>query len=135
MLSAPTWKRIRVINHRLLGEKIVEWTLNPATRPRTIQEFQDQLTYALQVIDPTKTTKLNFIDTPMDTILIRLPPKEILQEAKDTYSNTNLPLEEYGFPPYYEIDKIHLDKLKQTGVTAADLFYSSVGDYTTSECA
>jgi hypothetical protein len=131
MLSTM-WKRISVIDHRLLGQKIVEWTLNPATRPRTIEEFQYQLTGALTVVDPTKTTKLNFIDTPMDTILIRLPPKEILQQAKDTYSNAAISMDQYDFPPYYEVD---LAKLKIKGVTAADLFYSSVGDYTTSECA
>jgi hypothetical protein len=131
MLSAM-WKRISVTNYPQLGKKIVEWTLNPETRPRTIDEFEYQLTGALKVVDKTKTTKLNFIDTPLDTILIRLPPREILQRAKDTYSGPKLLIDQYDFPPYYEIDRA---KMKQEGTTPEDLFYASVGDYTTSECA
>ena len=131
MLSSM-WKRISVTDYASLGKKIVEWTLNPETRPRTIDEFEYQLVGALKVVDKTKTTKVNFIDTPLDTILIRLPPREILQEAKDTYSNPKLPIDQYDFPSYYEID---LDKLKGKGTTPAELFYASVGDYTTSECA
>ena len=132
MQSSMTWKRISVTDYRLLGQKIVDWTLYPGNRPRTIAEFEDQLKGALTVVDKTKTTKLNFIDTPMDTILIRLPPREILQQAQATYTNTSLPLDQYGFPSYYEID---MDKQKALGTTPADLFYASVGDYTTSECA
>ena len=132
MLSSSMWKRISVTDYQLLGQKIVEWTLDPGTRPRTIAEFEYQLTGALTVVDKTKTTKLNFIDTPLDTILIRLPPREILQQAKDTYSNTSLLVDQYDFPSYYEIDIV---KQKAMGTKPADLFYASVGDYTTSECA
>jgi hypothetical protein len=131
MLSSM-WKRISVTDYGLLGKKIVDWTLNPGNRPRTIAEFEQQLTGALTVVDKTKTTKVNFIDTPLDTILIRLPPREILQQARDTYSNASLTVDQYDFPPYYEVDKA---KMSEAGTTPADLFYSSVGDYTTSECA
>src|SRR5438045_6634171 len=110
-MQSAMWKRITVTDYELLGRKIVEWTLNPGTRPRTIAEFGEQLKGALTVKDPTRTTKLNFIDTPYDTILIRLPPKDILEQARDTYV-PDLPIDEYGFPPYYKLD---LDKMRQEG--------------------
>src|SRR5438067_1872286 len=127
------WKRITMIDHEIVGKKIVEWTLDPGTRPTTIEAFEKQLAGGLTVKDKTRTTKLNFIDTPYDTILIRLPPREIIQQAKDAYSATPPPsVDDYPFPAYYRVDPA---KVKAAMITAEDLFYSSVGDYTTAECA
>jgi hypothetical protein len=36
------WKRTRMINAAQVGRKIVEWTLDASTRPKTIEEFQLQ---------------------------------------------------------------------------------------------
>lgn len=128
---ASMWKRLEMIDRAAAGRKIVEWTLDPSTRPTTIAAFQKQMEGAMRVKDPSKTTKINFIDTPLDTILIRLPPAIIIQEAKDKYTDPATTVDDFPFPPYYHADTA---KIKADGITAEELFFSSVGDYTTTEC-
>ncbi len=126
-----SWKRTTMIDHPRVGRKIVEWTLDPDTRPHTMDEFCEQLEGALVVKDRTKTSKFKLIETPMDTILIRLPPREIIVQAKAKYSDPTLSLDQYEFPPFYKIDMV---QQRKSGISPEELFYSMVGDYTTAEC-
>jgi hypothetical protein len=126
------WKRVDIIDHALVGRRMVDWTLNRQPRPTTMQEFVTAMTGALTVRDLTKTTTFGgFIDTPLDTLKFRLPPASMIQQAESTYTNPSFDIVNYPLPQYYGVD---LNKLKQAGLTAAELFYSRVGDYTTQEC-
>jgi hypothetical protein len=128
------WKRTSMIDSAAMGRKILEWTLDRATRPTAMDGpggFKDQLKDILEIKDPSTVTKFQIIDTPTDTVVIKLPPADIIVQARDQYSDPDFPVENYPFPPYYPIDMV---KLKQMGITAETLFLSAVGDYTTTEC-
>src|SRR6266404_4874140 len=78
--------RINIINSGLIGRKIIDWTLDPATRPKTFVEFKQQMAGRLDVVDP-QITKFQLVDTPADTIVIRLPEKGMIGQAKDASGN------------------------------------------------
>jgi hypothetical protein len=124
--------RINIINSGLIGRKIIDWTLDPATRPKTFVEFKQQMAGRLDVVDP-QITKFQLVDTPADTIVIRLPEKGMIGQAKMKYTNTNPPFppDQFPFPSYLPID---FQQLAQQGITAEELFYRAVGGYTTAEC-
>jgi hypothetical protein len=86
----------------------------------------------LEIVDP-KITKFQLVDTPPDTIVIRLPEKSMIEQAEAKYTNTNPPFPpaQFPFPDYLPID---FQKLQESGITAEELFYRSVGGYTTAEC-
>jgi hypothetical protein len=121
------WSRTKLLNPELVGRKIVEWTLNRSTRPdpNDFNEFKNQLSGGLDIVDP-HVTKFQLVDTPADTIVIRLPPENLIRQAITQYT-PSFDIKQYPFYDYLKIDPQHL------GITAEQLFYSSIGSFTTAE--
>ncbi|HWB47978.1 MAG TPA: hypothetical protein VG651_02625 [Stellaceae bacterium] len=87
----PMWKRVDIIDHALLGRRMVDWTLNRRPRPTTMDALVADVAGALAVRDRTKTTTFGgFIDTPIETLLFRLPPASMIQQAETTYTGPGL---------------------------------------------
>ncbi len=122
--------RVEMIDFAEVGRKIVEWTLDASTRPdpQDFQEFKNQLANGLRIVDP-QITKFQLVETPPDTIVIRLPEKDMIEKTKTKYTASSFQPYQFPFPGYLPID---LQRL--TGITAEELFYSAVGGYTTAEC-
>lgn len=129
-MQAMNWRRVEVVDEIMMGRKIVEWTLDPKTRPKTLDEFKEQVRGALNIVSPN-ITKFELIDTPDDTVTIRLPAAAPLEAAKKEYSSSGATVDNYRFPSYLQVDK---EKIKQSKITPEQLFYGSIGDYTTKEC-
>jgi hypothetical protein len=123
-------RRMIIDDAALVGRKIVEWTLDKSTRPKSFPEFKEQLEGGLRIVDP-KVTGCELVETPDHKIVIRLPPAHLIKEAMAQYSAKGIRPEDYRFPEFLPIDR---HKLMTVGVTAEELFYSFVGNYTTAEC-
>jgi|SRR6516165_3730466 hypothetical protein len=123
-----SWSRTKLLNPELVGRKIVEWTLNPSARPdpNDFNEFKNQLSGGLDIVD-RNVTKFQLVETPGDTIVIRLPPPDLILQARNQYT-PSFDITKYPFYDYLNIDPQGL------GITAEQLFYSSIGSYTTAEC-
>jgi len=137
------WKRVNIIDSGVIGRKIVEWTLDSHTRPdqnspKGFEEFKRQLQEGLEIIDSKITgfpeiVGFELVETPINKIVIRLPPKEMIEKAIEKYTDPSFKVEDYPLPSYLsKYSSIDLQKL--TGITPEELFYSSVGSYTTAEC-
>lgn len=155
------WKqRMKVIDHARVGEVIVEWATGERPLPEDFSQFRDAMDAGFLIVqeagaeepraasiamdrDPPITDEDNevafvpirhirFIRTRRDTIVIKLPPKHMIERSRERYTALGFPIEAYPFPSYQQID---IQKLKDSGIDAAEMFYSEVGDYTTSECA
>jgi hypothetical protein len=113
-----------------MGRKIFDWTLHPETRPTTFDEFKDQVRGALEIISGD-ITGFELIETPEETLRIRLPAMVPLKAAWDKYKSSGTTVDDYRFPEYLHVDK---EKIKQDNTTPEQLFHGSIGDYTTREC-
>lgn len=122
-------KRVQILPGKFpdVGAVMIRWLKEPETRPGTVEELVDQLS-GLAQIDTDIIRKVEFIDTPMDTALFRLPPLEMVQATLDWLDNANTTISGYQLPDYYGIDTAELD------LTPSELFHSRIGDYTTGEC-
>jgi hypothetical protein len=126
------WSRMIILDAAQVGRKIVEWTLYPNSRPKKgdFQGFKEQLEGGLRIVDD-KVTDFELVETQSNTIKIRLPPEDLIRKAMAQYSAKGAEPKDYPFPGFLPID---VDKLTTQGVTAEELFYSFVGNYTTAEC-
>jgi hypothetical protein len=129
-MQAKWSPRMMIVDAAQVGRKIVEWTLDERTRPKSFAEFKEQLEGGLKIVDKN-ATDFKLVPTPPDTIVIRLPPRELIEKARAQYSAAGAKPGDYPFPEFLPID---VDKLTTQGVTAEELFYSFVGNYTTAEC-
>jgi hypothetical protein len=127
LVKSP-WARVEITDSVKVGRKIVEWTLDKSARPNTFDDFKNQLAGGLTIVD-LNVSKFELVDTPSDTIVIRLPPEDMIKKAKAQFTDPNFQPDQYPFPGYLPIDPQRL-----TGITAEELFYSAVGSYTTAEC-
>jgi hypothetical protein len=114
--------RMAVKDHALLGRKVAEWAKDPASRPKTVTEFRQQLLD----VDPGATipdriTGVLFVQPTWDTLVVRLPTKELIEESERNMSRTPA---KYKMPDFYS----------KTSLSALELLYSRIGDYTISEC-
>jgi hypothetical protein len=121
--------RAEVTDPVMMGRKIVEWTLQPETRPTTFDEFKDQVRGVLEI--GAHITGFKLVETPAETLVIRLPSEAPLVAAKREYTSPGATVDKYAFPKYLHVDK---EKIKQDNTTPEQLFHGSLGDYTTREC-
>lgn len=131
-MQSDDWKRMELIDPILMGKIIVKWSLYPKTRPKVddFNDFKEQVKDALKIVSPT-VTNFQLIETGEDVIGIRLPPATMLEKAQAAYGAPTATVKDYPFPSYLHVDH---EKIEAEGTTPLDLFYASVGDYTTKEC-
>jgi hypothetical protein len=119
--------RIPVLLPRELGETIIEWALDPKKRPADLAAFVKDLVTNRGVLGPLPTyiTSLKFVQAGKETLLIRLPPAELVQDTL-----TNIPQGgDYPLPPFYK------QRLIDGQITDnRDFFAHRIGDYTVAHC-
>lgn len=121
-------KRVQIVpgKHAIVGARMIEWTLDPSTRPTTIEELKEQLGDAVVLADTLKAVQ--FIDTNLEIALFRLPPRSMVQASYDRATNPDFDKADYMLPAYYGLDADDLP------LSPLELLQSRVGDYTTGEC-
>ena len=129
-MQSKDWKRMEVIDPILMGKIIVDWSLGRQPRPKDFYEFKEQVKGALKIIK-SSVTDFKLIDTDPNVVTIRLPPAEMLKQAEATYGDKAATVDDYPFADYLHVDR---NQIKAEKKTPLQLFYASVGDYTTKEC-
>jgi hypothetical protein len=111
-----------------LGRLVADWTRNPQTRPGCIADLVAQLDGIARVPDNFKDVK--FVDGAVDTLVIRLPEKGVMQE---TMTSLESPLvgDRYPLPKFYD-DIYHRHFGPE--MTSLDTFLARMGDYTIAQC-
>ncbi|NKB58017.1 MAG: hypothetical protein GKS00_16970 [Alphaproteobacteria bacterium] len=121
-------KRVAIVpgKHAIVGAKMIEWVMNPESRPKTVEELREQFGDAVELSDTLKAVQ--FIDTNMEIALFRLPPREMVEASFNRAKDPKFELTDYNLPAYYGL------KAEDLPMSALELLQSRVGDYTTGEC-
>lgn len=120
--------RIEVADFIEMGKMVALWVAEPETRPTTVDELRRQLD-GIAVV-PDRIKKVEFCQSTLDTLVLRLPVKEMIDESienmSDPMTDTRYPLPQFysdfyrpGFGPV---------------LTPLDTLMARVGDYTIAQC-
>jgi hypothetical protein len=126
--SKPSIPLVEVADFIEMGRLVAQWSVDPATRPGNVAELKDQLD-GIAVV-PQRVKNIEFVQGSLDTLVVRLPVKEMLEESlermTDPMGDTRYPLPQFysdhyrpGFGPV---------------MTPLDTLLARVGDYTIAQC-
>ena len=118
-------ERIEVLDHKAFGEMVVNWSLDPTSRPGTLDELKTQCEGVLQI--PDRITKLSYVDVDLQTFLVRVPNAEMVQESVDRFTNSP-PAGGYPAPGFYAL----IGARNQP--PDLEILYSRIADYTIAQC-
>ena len=121
--------RITIIDHVQLGQKICEWSTNPATRPATFNDLKVALQGAGIATFPPRITKVVWVDTPLDTFVVRVPNPQMVAESIHEMMD-DPPSQEYPMMEEYRA-KICV---ANSGMSNLDFLYTRIADYTIAQC-
>jgi hypothetical protein len=133
-------ERIQISNHERWGKLVKTWSTgknyldddNQYPIPQSLDEFKAQLAQA-QVFAtvPDRFTSVKFVTSEEDTIVVKLPPKAMIEDSE---SLLNQPGSTYPIPPFYKRLFNGMDPV----IPESDKFKvhaERIGDYTISLCA
>jgi hypothetical protein len=125
MPTATPIPRINVLQHGELGKRMIEWALDPESRPKTLEEFKAQTNGIIEQPFPPWVKALQFVQSNLDTLLIRLPAPEMVQQSLD---RTATATGKYPLPDFYEEHIVHGQHSQR------EMLEYRVGDYTMAQC-
>ncbi|HEY8564689.1 MAG TPA: hypothetical protein VIL65_04255 [Beijerinckiaceae bacterium] len=117
---------VSVQDHKAFGKLVVQWSLQPDTRPADLAAFKQVCAGLLTI--PDRIKEIAFVDQDQQTLLIRVPNKEMVEEAVVRFTNQPQ-ASRYPAPSFYEM--MH----SRRPPPALDILYSRIADYTISQCA
>jgi hypothetical protein len=106
---------------------MIKWALQPETRPKNLPEFAAETNGIIEQPFPDWIKGLQFVQSNMEVLLIRLPPAVLVQDTIDKIATGT---GKYPFPDFYEE---HLVQGLHT--SQQEIFEFRVGDYTLAHCA
>lgn len=121
--------RIDVLDPRQMGKFLIQWTLEPDSRPTTFAAFKEQVHGTLSIPDNFKG--LQFVQSNQDVLFIRLPDAGCIQESLDKLGTKT---GDYPLPDFYAE---HLTQGQHRELRTMLEFRMSdymLGDYSMSQC-
>ncbi len=121
-------ERITILDGVKLGQKICDWSTKPATRPASFADMKLELEGAGIARFPARITDIKWVETPLDTFVIRVPnPDMVAESLQAMMDNPNAP---YPALPEYT------SKLCDVNSTMSnlDFLYTRIADYTIAQC-
>jgi hypothetical protein len=131
--------RIRFANLDRWGNLVKTWATgvnklgdgNQYPVPRTFTEFKAQLVMAdVGATIPSYITSVTFIQNEKETLLVRLPPKELVEDSENTLNTGGA----YDIPPFYATDIFNGAQPQIPPANKMRVHAMRVGDYTMSNC-
>lgn len=121
--------RIEISDYELMGRKVLEWTQDPSTRPTCVDDLKTQLRNIALV--PERITSIEFVQSSLDHLVLRLPPAEMAKEGEDRAKSLDREnSQDYEEPLFYR-DRVNLDVPRMSNL---EFLYSRIGDYTIAQC-
>ncbi|MFT3975044.1 MAG: peroxidase family protein [Amaricoccus sp.] len=126
--ARPAIPRIEVADYIEMGRLVAQWSAEPATRPKTIQELREQLDGVAVV--PDRITSIEFTQSRLDHLVLPLPPREMIEDAIDRMSD---PMSDGRYPlPQFYAD--HCRPGFGPVMTPLDTLLARVGDHIIAQC-
>jgi hypothetical protein len=123
-------ERFEVENHDVFGRLVEKWAENRRSRPKSLEEFIDQLAAAnAGATIPARIKKIKFAQPDLETLILRLPPKGMIPESREKLKAGNA----YPLPLFYqEIFGASSSNIPEKDRSRA--LESRIGDYTIAQC-
>ena len=118
-----TISRVTILDCVGFGKKIAEWAKFPGSRPATPDDMRAQCKDLAFI--PERITSLEMVESTLDKLVIKLPPKEMVEESERIIPG----LASYPVPAYY-----YQKFLNGSAMTNEDFLYSRIADYTIGQC-
>jgi hypothetical protein len=128
-----------VSDYRKWGHLVMAWSTGmpvpgsggfAPSKPTTLDELKAQCaTIGLTITIPDYLTKINILDGAKDTLTVRLPAKELIEETKADLSGPD----DYRLPPFYA-DLFGHPPLPMTAQRKLELQAERIGDYSVGMC-
>jgi hypothetical protein len=118
--------RVNVLDFLAFGKVVVQWSLDPSTRPRTLRKLKEELRDILEI--PDRITRIKYVDVDQETLVIRVPNKEMVEESIERFSGRGQ--RAYPAPAFYR-DLMPGPNRKRN----IDILHCRIADYTIAQCA
>jgi hypothetical protein len=126
--ETPSLQRIRVIDPFEMGRLVVQWTLQPGSRPNDVAALRSQLRGIAEI--PEGITSVGFCENTLGHLAIALPAPETVSESLERLDDPEGPLD-YPIPQFYQD---HYRPGLAPIVTPLDMLYARIGDSTLAQC-
>lgn len=118
--------RINVLQYGKLGALMIKWAQEPDSRPKTLAEFVTMTQGIVEHPMPDRVKGLQFVQSNLEVLLIRLPAAEMVKESMDRVSTAT---GKYPLPAFYEEYFVGGEHTNQK-----EMLELRVGDYTMAQC-
>ena len=119
---------VEVIDYVEMGRIVAGWAKDPSTRPETVEECKIQ-TDGVAVV-PDRIKGLMFVQSSMETLVLRLPEENMMKMAEDFFGNDDS-ADQYHAPAFY---RDQYEQSSGAGLSKLEFLYARVGDYTIAQC-
>lgn len=120
---------MEVTDHVEMGRIVTEWATGERARPATVEDLKAQVRGVAIVSD--KVRNIEFCQGDSDTLVIRLPVKELIEQAVNSMCDPERD-SSYPFPQFYS-------DFYRPGMcpvmSPLDILMARVGDYTVAQCS
>lgn len=118
-------RRVEILDHKAFGKMVAEWSIKPETRPQSLAALKAACAGMLRI--PARITNLTFVDVPLDTMVVRVPNKEMVEEAVERFGDDPTS-RDYPAPAFYRMVG------GATSPPALETLYCRIADYTIGQC-
>ena len=126
--TRPQVAQIEIADYIEMGRVVAQWSADPGTRPTTVQELRDQLDGI--AIVPERIRTVEFRQSRLDTLVLSLPPREMVEESIERMSD---PMSDGRYPlPQFYAD--HCRPGFGPVMTPLDTLLARIGDQTIAQC-
>jgi hypothetical protein len=126
--TGPDIPLVKVADHVEMGRLVAEWATGQRARPETVDDLKRELSGIAEV--PARIKKIEFCQEDMETLVIRLPVKEVIERAVNDMADPECE-SRYPFPQFYA-------DFFQPGfcpvMTPLDILMARLGDHTIEQC-
>ena len=120
--------RIEVEDYIEIGRLVAEWAADPASRPKDLGALKAQL--AGVAVIPERIKSVEFVQSTLDHLIIRLPAREMIEESVERMSDP-MASGRYPMPQFYAD---HCRPGFGPVMTPLDTLLARVGDHTIAQC-
>jgi hypothetical protein len=131
--------RVQIANHERWGKLVKTWATgrnylddnNSYPKPTNMDEFKEQLNKAqVGMTIPDHLRSFRFAESDVDTLLVRLPPKEMIEDSEARLMAPGAP---YPLAPFYK--RVFGGKDPEIAKSEMMKFHAErVGEYTINAC-
>jgi hypothetical protein len=129
-------ERMRISDPYVWGKLVKSWIKGTATKPGNITELKAQMSAVGLATDanhiPASITGLAILDYDKHLLMIRLPPKDLVEASEQTFGT---PAGAYPLPSFY--DAFYVNAARRNNMTPEErkkLHDARIGEYTVNSC-